>query len=101
MDQVEEGHSSSGFETSLDHAHQAVESEANDANGQDAKDDVGVVKCVVFLPEKSADTGPPGKHFSRDNNQPGDTKAQAKAGEHVRQGGGDQHFEERLTAREL
>ena len=56
---------------------------------------------VVFLPEKPADAGRTGEHLRRDDHQPGNAEAETKSGEHVRQGGRDQHLEECLGARKF
>src|SRR2546430_17479283 len=86
------------FESPLHQTHQTVENKPDDADGQDAKNDVLINEGVVFLPKETPDSGCPGKHFRRDNHQPGDAEAEPKTGEHVRQRRGNQHLEERFTA---
>src|SRR3954447_10655633 len=71
----------------LDGAHHLVEDEADDADGQDAQDDVLVDQAVVFLPEEAADAGRPGQHLDGDDHQPRDPQAETEPGEYVRQRG--------------
>ncbi len=53
------------------------EDEADDADGDDAEDHMGVHGGLVFLPKKAADAGAAGKHFHRDNHQPGEAQREA------------------------
>src|ERR1051325_6316617 len=91
----------SSLEAGFDEAHQAIEREADDADGENTKDNVLVDERVVFLPEKAADAGRAGEHFCGDDDEPGDAEAQAKTGEHVRQRRGDEDLEECLSARKF
>src|SRR5437763_728728 len=91
----------SSLEAHFDEAHQAIEREADDADGKDAENDVFVDERVVFLPEETADAGRAGEHFGGDDDEPGDAQAQAEAGEHVWERGGDEDFEEGFGARKF
>src|SRR6266850_6924214 len=88
------------FEPAFKNAHQTIQNETNDADGEDTENDVGVVQSVVLLPEETTDARSASEHFGCDNHEPRDTQTEAKTGEHVREGRGDQNFEEHLAARE-
>src|SRR5262245_47155459 len=84
------------FKFALDHAHQPVEEEAHQPNGNDAENDMLVNETVIFLPKKAAHTRPTGKHFSRHNHQPGNSEAKPETGEHVGKRGRDQNLKQRF-----
>src|SRR5258708_37944089 len=74
-----------GAQAALDHAHDAVQGEPDQADGDDAQDDVLVDQAVVLLPQEAADAGAAGQHLDGDDHQPGDPQAQAVSGKHRRQ----------------
>src|SRR5438067_2354753 len=51
------------FETQLHQTHQSVQHEPDDADGEDAEDDVFVNQAVVLLPEEPPDTWIAGEHL--------------------------------------
>src|SRR5688572_14190452 len=69
----------------LEHAHQPVEHEADEANRNDRENDVLVNETVVFLPEKAAHAGTARQHFGRDDYEPGNPETQPETREHIRQ----------------
>src|SRR5687767_11629870 len=95
------GLSDRGAETFFGETHEAIERETDDADGENAEDDVLVNERVVFLPEEAADAGRAGEHFRADDHEPGDPETETEAGEHVGQGRGEEDFEERFSAREF
>ena len=52
-----------GLETSLDDAHEAIQGITNNANREDAQNDVSEAVGVVLLPEKAADSRHASEHF--------------------------------------
>jgi len=66
------------FEPPFNEAHQPVEHEPDDANRDDAKDDVLVDEGVVFLPQETAHTRTAGQHFRRHDHQPRNPEAEPK-----------------------
>src|SRR4051812_29960616 len=72
------------FEFALEHAHQTVEHETDESDGDDRQDDVLVNEAVVLLPQETADTGPTREHFGGDNHEPRDTEAEPEPSKHIR-----------------
>ena len=75
-------------------------SEADQADGEDRQEDVGVDQAVVLLPEEAADAGRAGQHLGGDDHQPGDAEGQPKAGEHVGQRRRDDDLAQHRPARQ-
>src|SRR4051812_15489096 len=65
------GKGEDGEDVLFDEVHHAVEKKADDADGDDAEDDVGIVGCLIFLPEEAPDAGTAREHFDGDNHEPG------------------------------
>src|SRR4051812_9137623 len=92
---------SGGFESALGQAHQSIQYKSHHADGDDAEDDMFVNQRVVLLPQESPHPRPPGQHLGRDDYQPGNAQAEAKAREHVRQSRRNQDFDKSLAGREF
>src|SRR6185436_13443691 len=69
----------------LDKPHHLVQQEADNADGQNAQQNVGVDQAVVLLPQKPADTRRARQHFTGNNNEPCDSKTKPVTGEDIRQ----------------
>src|SRR5688572_28005557 len=85
----------------FDEAHQTVQSEADHADGDDAKDDVLVDQGVIFLPEEATDSRSAGQHISGHNHQPGYTETQTESCKHVWEGRRKENLEQCLGAGKL
>src|SRR5688572_1932594 len=60
---------SGGAQAFLGQSHQAIEAEADEADGEDAQDDVLIDEGVVFLPKEAADAGGAGEHLGGDDHE--------------------------------
>src|SRR3954470_23310818 len=64
------------LQAALDDAHQAIEHEPDQTDGEDAEDDVFVDQAVVLLPQEAAHARAAGQHLDRHDDQPGNAEAQ-------------------------
>src|SRR6185503_11243546 len=51
-------------------AHESIQHEANEPDGDDRQQDVGVDQAVVLLPQEAADPRCPGEHLAGDDHEP-------------------------------
>src|SRR5215471_15400660 len=81
-------------------SHQAIEQKTDNADGQNAQQNMRVHQTVVFLPEETADARGSGEHLAGYNHQPGNPQTEAKPGEDMRKRRRKKYFRKGLQRRE-